>query len=70
MRFGIFKLAYKVKKEAVDGEAVKYIHRLVYKDGLGNMLNVNGDEDDFDTIEVGEPHLWDTVVKQTQLPGG
>ena len=70
MKFGIFKLAYKVKKEAMDGEAIKYIHRLVYKDELGNLLNVNGDEDDFDNIEVGETLMWETITRQTQLEGG
>ena len=67
MRFDVFKLAYKTSKEALDGEAVKYIYRLIYKDGLGNKLNVNGTEEDWRDIEIGEALLWDHVIRQRTL---
>lgn len=67
MRFDVFKLVYKTSKEIMDDEAVKYIYRLVYKDGLGNKLNVRGDEEDWRDIEIGEPLLWDRVIRQTNL---
>ena len=67
MRFGVFKLAYKTSKEIVDGEAVKQIYRLVYKDALGNLLNVNGTEDDWTVAEVGEVLPWKTVSRQRTL---
>lgn len=67
MRFGVFKLSYKTAKEVVDGEAVKYIYRLIYKDGLGNMLNVNGTEDDWTVAEVGEILPWKTVFRQATI---
>ena len=70
MRFDVFKLAYKTSKETLDGEAVKYIYRLVYKDGLGNKLNVNGTEDDWRDIEIGEALLWDRVIRQKNLEEG
>ena len=67
MRFGVFKLAYKTSKAVVDGEAVKYIYRLVYKDNLGNILNVNGTEDDWEVAEVGEILPWEKVLRQKTL---
>lgn len=67
MRFGVFKLSYKTAKEVVDGEAVKYIYRLIYKDDLGNLLNVNGTEDDWTVAEVGEALPWDSVLRQKTL---
>lgn len=67
MRFGVFKLAYKTSKELVDGEAVKYIYRLIYKDSLGNLLNVNGSEDDWTCAEVGEVLPWDSIIRQKTL---
>jgi len=67
MRFGVFKLAYKTSKEIVDDEDVKHIFRLVYKDGLGNLLNVNGTEDDWECAEVGEVIPWEKVFRQKSL---
>ncbi len=67
MRFGIFSLAYKVKKSVVDGEAEKTMYRLVYGDEVGNRLQVVGDEVDFDAVELGEPLLWEKVIRQRTL---
>ena len=67
MKFGVFKLAYKTAKELVDGEAVKHIYRLIYKDSLGNLLSVNGTEDDWRVTEVGEILQWEAITRQKTL---
>lgn len=70
MRFGVFRLVYKTKKEEDKGDAVEYTFKLVYKDGLGNKLEVKGTEDDFETAEVGEVFPWKSVARQETLTEG
>jgi len=67
VRFGVFSLVYKVKKSVVDGEAEKTLYRLVYRDEVGNRLQVVGDEDDFADVELGAPLLWERVTRQRTL---
>jgi hypothetical protein len=67
VRFGVFSLAYKVRKSVVDGEAEKTMYRLVYRDEMGNRLQVVGDGADFDAATLGEPLLWEKVIRQRTL---
>jgi len=69
MRFGIFMLFSKTKKEAEskDGEYVTTTYRLVYKDDLGNLMTVKGTEDDYVCAEIGEALPWKIVTRQKQL---
>ena len=67
MRFGVFELASKrhsvkeVKEELVDTFVLRF------RDGLGNVLEVAGTEDDFDTYEPGDILRWQMVFKQSTL---
>ena len=68
MRVGVFRLAYKTKKETDDPDEIICSYKLVYKDNLGNQITLKGSEDDYEGTEPGAILDLKDIIRQTTLP--
>ena len=67
MRVGIFRLAYKTRKEVDDDEEIICSFKLVYKDDLGNQIILKGSVGDYEGTEPGTILNLEDILRQTTL---
>ena len=67
MRVGIFRLAYKTKKESDDPVEIILSYKLVFKDDQGNKIMLRGSSADYEGTEPGDILELEDLFRQSTL---